>query len=130
MPNYRCEIPKDSIPFEKRQKIALSFTDIHCGSTGAPRSFVNVVFDEQTESNRETPYYIDGGNRAGRPEEVRDQLLLDLRTSFAEIADVPVGSVGGRIVENKASQTMEGGIILPEPGQEGAEWYALAAAND
>ena len=44
MPNYRCEIPKDSIPFEKRQKIALSFTDIHCGSTGAPRSFVNVVF--------------------------------------------------------------------------------------
>ena len=130
MPNYRCEIPKDSIPFEKRQKIALSFTDIHCGSTGAPRSFVNVVFDEQTESNRETPYYIDGGNRAGRPEEVRDQLLLDLRTSFAEIAGVPVESVSGRIVENKASQTMEGGIILPEPGQEGAEWYALAAAND
>ena len=129
MPNYRCEIPKDSIPFEKRQKIALSFTDIHCGSTGAPRSFVNVVFDEQTESNRETPYYIDGGNRAGRPEEVRNQLLLDLRTSFAEIAGVPVESVSGRIVESRASQTMEGGIILPEPGQEGAEGYALAA-ND
>ena len=129
MPNYRCEIPKDSIPFEKRQKIALSFTDIHCGSTGAPRSFVNVVFDEQAESNRETLYYIDGGNRAGRPEEVRDQLLIDLRTSFAEIAGVPVKSVGGRIVENRASQTMEGGIILPEPGQEGAEWYALAASD-
>ena len=121
--------PQGLHSFRKRQKIALSFTDIHCGSTGAPRSFVNVVFDEQTESNRETPYYIDGGNRAGRPEEVRNQLLLDLRTSFAEIAGVPVESVGGRITENRASQTMEGGIILPEPGQEGAEWYALAA-ND
>ena len=129
MPNYRCEIPKDSIPFDKRQKIALSFTDIHCGSTGAPRSFVNVVFEEQAETNREIPYYIDGGNRAGRPEEVRDQLLVDLRTSFAEIAGVPMDLVGGRIIENKASWTMEGGIVLPEPGQEGAEWYALAASD-
>ena len=56
-------------------------------------------------------------------------MLVDLRTSFAEIAGVPVASVGGRIAENKASWTMEGGIVLPEPGQEGAEWYALAASD-
>ena len=49
MPHYRCIIPKDALSFEQRQQIALAFTDIHCGSTGAPRSFVSVTFIETPE---------------------------------------------------------------------------------
>ena len=132
MPNYRCTIPQGSIDFARRQQIARAFTDIHCGSTGAPRSFVHVSFWE-TEPGAAaafaTPYYVDGANRAGRPQAVKEQLLADLTAAFASIAGVPPGQVSGRITENPASWTMEGGFVLPEPGQEGPEWYAAAEAD-
>ncbi len=131
MPYYRCIIPQDSLTFEQRQEIALAFTDIHCGNTGAPRSFVSVSFFETPQGEQPefgTPYYLDGGNRAGRPEEVKQQLLADLTQAFSDISGVPVEQIPGRIRENPASWTMEGGFVLPEPGQEGPEWYAAAAA--
>ena len=131
MPYYRCIIPKDSLTFEQRQDIALAFTDIHCGNTGAPRGFVSVAFFETPEGEESefgSAYYLDGGNRAGRPEEVKQQLLADLTQAFSDISGVPAAEIPGRIRENPASWTMEGGFVLPEPGQEGPEWYAAAAA--
>ena len=131
MPYYRCTIPQDALSFEQRQEIALAFTDIHCGSTGAPRSFVSVAFFETTpddDAEHPTPYYVDGANRAGRPESVKQQLLSDLTDAFGRIAGVAPGQIAGRITENPASWTMEGGFVLPEPGQEGPEWYAAVAA--
>jgi phenylpyruvate tautomerase PptA (4-oxalocrotonate tautomerase family) len=132
MPHYRCIIPRDSVSFEQRQEIALAFTDIHCGSTGAPRSFVSVTFVETPQgetSGFPTPFFLDGGNRAGRSEETKRQLLSDLTKAFRDIANVSPASIDGRIVENPASWTMEGGFVLPEPGQEGPEWHAAAAAS-
>ena len=131
MPYYRCFTPKDALTFDQRKDIARAFTDIHCGNTGAPRSFVSVSFfetphDEQPEFD--TAYYVDGANRAGRSEEVKQELLSDLTRAFGEIADVPAEQIDGRITENPASWTMEGGFVLPEPGQEGPEWYAEVAA--
>ncbi len=129
MPFYRCTVPNDSIDFEKRQAVAKAFTDIHCGSTGAPRQFVQVAFFEEEDTDYPTPYYIDGGNRAGRPEQVREKLLADLKHAFGEITGVPADLIDGRITEGRASWSMEGGQVLPEPGEEGAEWYEDAAAN-
>ena len=82
MPFYRCYVPADSVPFEKRKEVAKAFTDIHCGSTGAPRDFVHVAFFDSAEADYPTQYYIDGGNRAGRPAEVREKLLSDLKNAF------------------------------------------------
>ena len=132
MPHYRCFVPRDSVPFEQRQQVARAFTDIHCASTGAPRSFVHVTFFEQEAdaiSEHPTPYYVDGANRAGRPEAVKRQLLADLTAAFGDITGVAPEQIAGRITENPASWTMENGSVLPEPGQEGAEWYAAAAAD-
>ena len=132
MPHYRCIIPQDALTFDQRQEIALAFTDIHCGSTGAPRSFVSVTFIETPEGEKPElgdGWYLDGGNRAGRSEEVKQQLLSDLTQAFSRVANVSPDMIGGRITENPASWTMEGGFVLPEPGQEGPEWYAAAAAD-
>ncbi len=130
MPFYRCIVPEDSTPFELRQQVATAFTDIHCESTAAPRSFVHVAFFETSEnggSEYPTPYYIDGGNRAGRAEDVKQKLLADLTGAFSEITGVSPELIGGRITESPASWSMEGGMVLPEPGEEGAEWYEHAA---
>lgn len=123
MPFYRCVIPEGSVSYEQRQAVALAFTDVHCGSTGAPRSFVHVVFDETPDTRFEQPYFVDGGNRAGRPEALKAQLIDDLVGAFREITGVPAELVGGRITEGPAKWTMEGGMVLPEPGEETAEWY-------
>ena len=124
MPYYRCVVPEGSVAFEQRAAVAKAFTDIHCGSTGAPRSFVHVVFDETPDARFAEPYFVDGGNRAGRSEEIKAELLSDLLGAFASITGVEESQLGGRITEGPASWTMEGGMVLPEPGEETEEWYA------
>ena len=126
MPYYRCVVPKDAIPFDQRQRVAEAFTDIHCGMTGAPRSFVHVTFATGDAGEFAEPYYIDGGNRAGRPPELKERLLGELMRAFRDVTGVPDDQLGGRITEGPASWSMEGGHVLPEPGEEGPEWYEHA----
>ena len=131
MPIYRYKVPQGSVNFEQREKIAVDVTDTHCGSTLAPRHFVHVYFDEQPEgeSNYPTRYYLDAINRAGRPQEVKDKLLDDLLNCFITHTGIPKDQISGRIWETPASWAMEGGQVLPEPGQETAEWYAEVTAD-
>jgi phenylpyruvate tautomerase PptA (4-oxalocrotonate tautomerase family) len=134
MPIYNCIAPAGRVSMEARKKIAKAITDVHCGSTNAPRSFVHVFFreipaDSKSDTGVETPYYIDGVNRAGRKTDVVLELKSDLRKAYADIAGVPLDQVGASISEVPASWVMEGGAILPEPGEEGEEWYAAEAAH-
>ena len=132
MPIYRFKVPQGSVPFEQREKIAVDVTDTHCGSTLAPRHFVHVYFDEQpkgAESAYPTRYYLDAINRAGRPQEVKDKLLNDLLNCFVSNTGVPRDQISGRIGETRASWAMEGDQVLPEPGNETAEWYAEVTAD-
>ena len=131
MPIYRFKVPQGSVEFEKREKIAVDVTDIHCGQTLAPRHFVHVFFDEQPEGESAYPtrYYLDAINRAGRPQEVKDKLLDDLLGCFVAHTGVPLDDISGRIGETPASWAMEGGQVLPEPGHETAEWYAEVTAD-
>ena len=128
MPYYRFVVPSDSVGLEQRQAVARAVTDIHCDSTGAPRSFVHVVFDEAPDTRFAEPYYLDAFNRAGRAEEVKQALLSDLLGAFTEITGVDKAQLGGRINEGPASWSMEGGMVLPEPGEETEEWYSHGAA--
>ena len=141
MPFYRCLIPTGSLSFEQRREIAIAFTDVHCGISAAPRNFVNVVFLEVSDGGEiadshgrgvlkyDTPYFIAGGNRAGRPPEMKEQILGGLIEKFSEIAEVPRDQVSGHISEAPASWTMEAGKILPDPGSETVEWYEHGAAS-
>ncbi len=131
MPIYRFKVPTGSVPFEQRERIAVDVTDIHCGSTLAPRHFVHVMFDEQPDGSSEFPtrFYLDAFNRAGRPQEVKDKLLSDLINAFVTHTGVPRDQISGRLGEGPASWAMEGGQVLPEPGQETAEWYAEVTAD-
>lgn len=129
MPVYNCTSPVGGVSMETREKVATAITDVHCESTGAPRSFVHVFFRETPESGSgasgfDKPYYIDGINRAGRAADVVLKLKEDLRKAYSENAGVPLDQVGARIGETPASWVMEGGDILPEPGEEGEKWYA------
>ncbi|MCY4593324.1 MAG: hypothetical protein OXC19_00825 [Bryobacterales bacterium] len=135
MPFYRCLIPEGSLSYDQRERIAVAFTDVHCGISTAPRRFVQVAFLETTDTGEvadthgsgmlcyTTPYFIAGGNRAGRSPETKRLILEGLIERFCHIAEVSQDQVSGKITEAPASWTMEAGKILPEPGAEPAEWY-------
>jgi phenylpyruvate tautomerase PptA (4-oxalocrotonate tautomerase family) len=46
MPIYQCISPEGLLDESQRENIAGEITRIHCDATGAPRSFVNVVFQD------------------------------------------------------------------------------------
>ncbi len=133
MPVYHCISPAGSVSMEAREKVATAITDVHCESTGAPRSFVHVFFRETPKSGPgahdfDKPYYIDGVNRAGRLDDVVLKLKANLRKAFSDNANVPLDQIGARISVTPASWVMEGGDILPEPGEEDEKWYASEKA--
>ena len=135
MPFYRCLIPEGSLSYDQRERIAVAFTDVHCGISAAPRRFVQVAFIETNGVGEiadthgsgvlryDTPHFIAGGNRAGRSPDMKRRILDGLIERFSEIAEVPRSEISGQITEAPASWTMEAGKILPEPGSEPAEWY-------
>jgi hypothetical protein len=61
--------------------------------------------------------------------EVREKLLADLKSAFVDITGISADQLGGRITEGRAAWSMEGGHVLPEPGEEGPEWFRHAAAD-
>ncbi len=114
---------------------------MHCGISAAPRNFVNVVFLETTEGvdladshgngvlHYDTPFFVAGGNRAGRAPEIKEQILAGLIDTLARIAGVAKDQVSGHISAAPASWTMEAGRILPDPGSETPDWYEHSAAS-
>jgi phenylpyruvate tautomerase PptA (4-oxalocrotonate tautomerase family) len=46
MPIYQCISPEGLLDESQRKNIARAITRIHCDATGAPRSFVNVLFQD------------------------------------------------------------------------------------
>ena len=115
MPVYNCIAPVGAVPMEARPKIAKAFTDIHCGSTGAPRSFVHVFFKETAEgadSGFDSEHYIDARNRAGREAEVVLKLKNDLRQAYAEHAGRG-GRPGWRPYHRGPGTLVDGGWTHP-----------------
>lgn len=137
MPFYRCLVPRDALSYEQREQIAVAITDVHCSNSTAPRNFVQVAFMESRPGDSvpdshgsgqvryETPYFVAGGNRAGRSKETKERILEGILSKVSEIASVPRQKVSGFISEAPGSWTMEAGRILPDPGEE-AEWCSQA----
>jgi len=59
-PIYQCTSPGGPLDDSTRENIAKEITRIHCDATGAPSSFVNVVFQETQEGR-----HFVAGQRSG-----------------------------------------------------------------
>jgi phenylpyruvate tautomerase PptA (4-oxalocrotonate tautomerase family) len=127
MPMYQCFAPPESFNDGKRAALARTLTTIHCSLTGAPPTFVHIVFRDGQPSWSQARLSILGGIRAGRGVEVTDALVSQMTHALAEAAGVAASEVAMRTVETPASWIMEGGRVLPEPGDE-AEWLAAEIA--
>lgn len=132
MPLYRTLVRPGLLDLDQREAFANDVMEVHCGITGAPRSFVHVLFAEDDDNRLDDGQnaLIFGTIRHGRTEEQRQDIADQLTSALAGRAAIEPSSITAVSAEVNASYTMEGGKLLPEPGSpEEEEWKALGAAH-
>ena len=96
-----------------------------------PTTYVNVVFHELPASGIYTdgvpanPVLVNGWVRSGHPADETTRLATEIAAAVSRIANVDPKQVMMVIQNSPASGAVEGGRVLPEPGQEQA-WIAGA----
>jgi phenylpyruvate tautomerase PptA (4-oxalocrotonate tautomerase family) len=123
MPLYECQTVKGTLSEPQRQSLAESITSIHTRETGAPASYVHVLFKEIeagsafTAGHVATPAIIRGQIRAGRPQVTRHAILCAVSEAYMALTGADPNAVVVAVVDIPASWAMEGGHIFPEPEQ-------------
>ncbi len=127
MPLYMCSSPKNLIAEECKSAIAQELTHIHCDVTGAPSSFVHVFFVTPEEGSDQAVNLF-GSIRGGRTDDQKTEITSRMSDAVARLAGLDPASVSMGTVDVPAKWAMEGGDIMPEPGEEAA-WFAAHAAK-
>ena len=125
MPFYHALVRPDLLTEPQRQLFANDVVEIHCDVTGAPPSFVHVLVTEDHDHQlpEAQAAVVNGTIRAGRNAEQKAEIARRLSTALARTANVDHATVSTATRDIQASYTMEGGVLLPEPGsQEEADW--------
>ena len=129
MPIYQCSAPVGLLTDTMKARIAEAITDAHVEATGAPRVFVHVFFNELPPGIAYSAGEpdgrisgIQGAIRAGRPLEVKQQLVQRISRAWSDITGQPQKEVLAGLSEIDSDVTMEYGLILPHPGGE-PEWF-------
>lgn len=130
MPLYICNTRSGALDAAAKQKLAEAITDIHCSVTGAPASFVHAVFFEEAPQFPldDKTLYVRGTIRKGRTDEQKQEIEARIRESLVAHGGVAAQDAAAVIRETPASWVLEGGEIMPEPGEE-ADWFAAQEAR-
>ena len=109
-------------------KLVNLVTDTHCGLTGAPEQFVHVLFSDGISIADGKELYIHANVRAGRTGETIQSLTDSLVNGSAEILGTEPDRIKINLMEIQAKWVMEGGFVMPEPGEEEAWFEKVNAA--
>ena len=123
MPLYRCSLSPGLTTEEQRARIAKEIVRIHCDVTGAPPSFVHAFFAETPADAlpEGKVAFILGSIRWGRTDEQKARIVSELGEVVAKVIGRELDEVGVATVDVPSKWNMEGGELLPEPGEE-TEW--------
>ncbi len=125
MPLYICSSRKNALDDKAKQEIAKSITNIHCSVTGAPASFVHAFFFEDSRQFplNDKELIVRGTIRRGRSDQQKTEIKQAVNAALVKHSNADEHQVESLIRETPASWVMEGGEIMPEPGEED-EWFA------
>ena len=122
MPLYTVST-RNSLPDTTRHALSNLIMNVHCGITGAPETFVNVLFMETIPLTDGVVMNVLGSVRKGRTQELRNTLEQEMIRRIAELMKIPEFQLELNMFEVPAQWVMEGGEVLPEPGEEAlCEW--------
>jgi len=128
MPLYRCFVAPKLTSYDQRLAIAREVTRIHCEVTAALPQFVHTFFVEDDAGLLPTDKraLMLGSIRAGRSAEQKERLTAQMAHALARVLGLAGDQVSVVTVDVPARWVMEGGEVLPEPGDEDA-WLARHA---
>jgi phenylpyruvate tautomerase PptA (4-oxalocrotonate tautomerase family) len=122
MPLYTVSTTQP-VPRTQRQDIAKLIMRVHCDLTGAPETFVNVVFSSNVPLEDGVILHVLGAVRKGRTSLMKDTLQQAMIERLCELMRVPQFQMQFAMHEVPSKWVMEGGEVLPEPGEEAlCEW--------
>jgi phenylpyruvate tautomerase PptA (4-oxalocrotonate tautomerase family) len=127
MPVYQCYSPKGLLTASAKAKIAEEMTDMYCNATGAPPSWVKVLFHELPEGEcftagkPATQSLILGINRYVRDLETRRSMLRTLSQIWTRNSGQPEAELWISVTEIDPTNVLEAGLFIPAPGHE-REW--------
>ena len=127
MPIYQCVAPEGAINHGLRGELARELTRIHCEITGAAPEFVQVVFLDLpagaafVNGGKSAMTNIVGYMRAGRPPEMREQLLQRINLAWSQLTSIPSAQLKITLFDVPANWIMQGGHMMPEIGHD-EEW--------
>jgi hypothetical protein len=106
-----------------KQQVAQKVVDVHCDLTGAPETLVNVIFSENVPLRPGILHNIGANVRKGRTGDMNETLTQEMLNQLADVLSVSNAAMEISLFEVPAQWIMEGGEILPEPGEEAfCEW--------
>ena len=117
MPLYTVSAT-ESISAQDKQQLAQLIVDLHCAYTGAPETFVNVIYWEKFPLKAGINYHILATVRKGRSQALNDELYADMRAQTCKLLRISEQQIELNLLEVPAVWVMEGGHVLPDPGQE------------
>ena len=130
MPLYIVNSKPGSVAQAAKEKIAADITRIHCDVTDAPAKFVHVFFFEDGPmpplGDKHAMVY--GQIRHGRTDAQKAQICTEMKASVVGHCGLSADDVHAFTTDTPASWVMEGGDVLPEPGEEEA-WLAAHEAK-
>lgn len=119
MPLYSLTSPK-KLSSSVKQKLVDLFTDAHCSIMVAPEQFVHVVFFEGIPLLKNKRLYIHANVRLGRSQEQIDKVCEAFTKGCAEILEAKEDDIHINLMEIDGKWAMEGGFVMPSPGEEDA----------
>jgi phenylpyruvate tautomerase PptA (4-oxalocrotonate tautomerase family) len=136
MPTYTVMSANLTLTARQEADIAAAITRAHHESTGAPAYFAQIIFNEIAggkhyiggKAYRASHLFVQGLIRAGRSAEAKAALIKTIAADVHAIAGIAPEDIWVYIQEIPATQMIEFGRVLPEPGAEEA-WRAAMSAQ-
>ena len=123
---YTCTTVRSMLSTEVKSALAEEVTRIHSMINHVPGTYVNVVFHEldsddvYTDGKPAQPLLLNGWVRTGHPEAQSSQLVAEIAAAATRVTGVPAERVLVVIQNSPAHFAIEGGRVLPAPGEEEA----------
>lgn len=129
MPVYTCTAAVSTLSADTKAELAAEVARIHSEVNHVPSTYVNVVFNElpadsvYTDGRPAQPLLINGWVRTGHPDDETSRLVAEIAVAATRVTGLPAERVLVVIQNSPARFAIEGGRVLPEPGEEQA-WLA------
>jgi phenylpyruvate tautomerase PptA (4-oxalocrotonate tautomerase family) len=128
MPTYVCSVPPRKLDDSQKSEIADCISSRHSEATGAPPYFVQVVIEESRADRylggkkSSDHIWIRGDIRAGRSEEVRSKMMLNMMKDINRITGISYDNIWVYVCNLAPTDMVEYGHVLPVPGKE-KQWF-------